>query len=69
MALALLAREYDASAVRGRSDGQRVRLHNVAPASGENARCNNSAAVAVVRYSLPVEIGICAVRRATHDEV
>ncbi len=42
VALALLAREHDAAAVRGRRNWKRLWLHNVAPASGENALCQCS---------------------------
>ena len=42
VALALLARKDNAAAVRGRRNWKRLWLHNVAPASGENPRCQCS---------------------------
>ena len=70
VALTLLAREDDRDCRLRRSLlRNRLWLHNVAPASGENADCQLQPAFAVVRSSLLVEVGTSAARRATHGEV
>src|SRR5579872_1733869 len=69
VALALLTRKDNAAAVRRCCYWKRLWLHTVAPASGENAGCYNSAAFAVMRSSLLVEVGTSAARRAIHGEM
>jgi hypothetical protein len=66
--LALLAREYNRRSAGGRRNGCRLGLHNVAPASGENARCQCRAHLPFVRFCSLWERSGAAARRATYGE-
>ena len=69
VALALIAREHNPAAVGGCSNRNRLRLHNVASASGENPCCLYSSRLPFVRTCSLWEWSGPAARRATYGEV
>ena len=69
VALALLAREYDAGTGGCSGNGNDIGLHNVAPAPGENPRCLCSPCLPFVRIPSLWEWRGTAARRATCDGV